>query len=514
MPAKRLSMRKVKEVLRLHAQGYSQQHIARSCGIGRSTVGEHLARARKAGLSWPLPETLSDAQIEQQLFTPATARKFGAECVPDWTAVHRELRRKGVTLELLWEEYRSRHPQGYSYSWFCHSYRDWAAKTDVVMRQSHRVGEALFVDYAGQSIPIIDRLTGQIRQAQIFVAVLGASNYTYAEATWTQQLPDWLQSHVRAFEFFSGVPEIIVPDNLKSAVNKTHRYEPELNRSYNDLAIHYGVAVVPTRARKPRDKAKVEVGVQVVERWILARLRDAQFFSLDELNRAIAQLLTRLNNRPFKKLAGSRWQWFEQLERAALKPLPAQRYQYAEWHKARVNIDYHIDVGRHYYSVPYQLVRQEVDVRLSSQVLEVFYRGKAVARHRRNEQRGHHTTIAEHMPKSHREYAQWSPQRLIRWGEKMGPHTAKLISQIMAARTHPQQGYRSCLGILRLEKNYGASRLEAACRRALAIGGLSFKSVESILKRQLDQQPLPVVETTTEPVLPEHPNIRGSDYFH
>jgi transposase len=506
-------MRKIIEILRLHAAGHSQERIGRSCGLGRSTVGDYLARARQAGLSWPLPEPLSETEVEQQLF-PASARTRPPSTPnPDWAKLHRELRRPGVTLELLWQEYREGHPQGYSYSWFCARYRTWAGQTDVVMRQVHRAGEKLFVDYAGHTVAIVDRHSGERHQAQIFVAVLGASNYTFAEATWSQQLPDWLQSHVRAFAFFGGVPEIVVPDNLKAGVAKAHRYEPEINRSYAELAAHYRVAVIPARARRPRDKAKVEVGVQVVERWILARLREQTFFSLDALNHGIAQFLATLNARPFKKLDGSRRHWFEQLDRPALRPLPANRYVFAQWRKARVNIDYHIELDRHYYSVPYQLVRQEVEVRLTAQTVEVFYRSKAVAYHRRAAQVGQHTTVAAHMPRSHREYAEWTPQRLIRWAHKVGPYSAQLVEQILAARAHPSRGYRSCLGILRLGKSYGDQRLEAACRRALVIGGLSYKSVESILKRKLDQQPLPVAESSTES-LPAHSNIRGSDYYH
>lgn len=521
MPAVRLSMRKIKEVLRLHAAGCSQRQISQSCGIGRSTVGEYLQRAQAANVSWPLPPDTDEAELERRLFPRHAGQPVVDRQAPDWAGVHRELRRPGVTLWLLWQEYKAGHPQGYQYSWFCDHYRAWVGKTDVVMRQHHRAGEAVFVDYAGQTVPIIDRHTGEQHPAQIFVAVLGASNYTYAEASWSQQLEDWLASHVRAFEFFGGVPERIVPDNLKAGVTKAHRYEPDINPSYAELAAHYGVAVIPARVRKPRDKAKpgrraVESAVLVVERWILARLRNTTVFSLDELNRVIHGLLAELNRRAFKKLPGSRRQWFDEVERCALKPLPAERYTFARWKKARVNIDYHIEVERHYYSVPYQLVRQEVDVRVASYTVEVFYRGKRIAAHRRSAKTGHHSTVTAHMPKAHREYGQWTPQRLIGWARQTGPHTAGLIEQILASRPHPQQGYRSCLGILRLGKSYGGERLEAACRRALAIGALSYKSVESILKRRLDQQPLPDNETAdaTQAPLPDHANIRGAGYYH
>jgi len=382
----------------------------------------------------------------------------------------------------------------------------------MVMRQDHRAGEKLFVDYAGQTVPVIDRATGEIRGAQIFVAVLGASNYTYAEATWTQGLPDWIGSHQRALRFLGGVPELVVPDNLRSGVSKAHRYEPDTNPTYQDMASHYGIAVLPTRVRRPRDKAKVEGGVLVVERWILAALRHRQFFSLRELNAAISELLVKLNNRPFRKLPGCRREHFEQLDRPALQPLPAEPYVYAEWKKARVHIDYHVAVDGHYYSVPHALIKREVDVRMTHNTIECFHRGERVASHQRSNLKGRHTTVAAHMPESHRQAGEWSPERLLKWAAKAGPATEKLIRTVMASRKHPQQAYRSCLGILRLGNAYGNERLEAACRRALMLGSCRYKSIESILKHRLDEQPL---EEQQELALPDtHDNIRGPAYYH
>src|SRR5210317_200046 len=379
MPAKRLSMRKIKEVLRLKwARGLSNRQIAKACGIARPTVSEYLRRAAQAGLAWPLPTNLDEATLERQLFRPPPSLPAQARGVPDWALVHQELKRKGVTLFLLWQEYRAAHPEGYQYSWFCDHYRAWQGKLDVVMRQDHRAGEKLFVDYAGQTMPVVDWGTGEIREAQLFVAVLGASNYTYAEATWTQGLPDWIGSHRRAFAFLGGVPELVVPDNLRAGVSKAHRYEPDNNPTYQDMATHYGVAVLPTRVRRPRDKAKVEAGVLVVERWILAVLRHRTFFSLAELNAAIAGLLEKLNARPFKKLPGCRRAHFEALDKPALKPLPIEPYEYAEWKKARVHIDYHLEVGGHYYSVPHALIKKQLDVRITQNTLECFYRGNRV----------------------------------------------------------------------------------------------------------------------------------------
>lgn len=506
-------MRKLKDVLRLKFEtDLSHRQIARSCHVSRPAVAQYLSRFEAAGLSWPAAVQLDDATLERKLYPPVAALLGAERAVPDWTHVHRELRRQGVTLTLLWHEYKANHSNGFQYSWFCDQYRAWSAKLDVVMRQEHRGGEKLFVDYAGQTVAVIDRHTGEVRQAQVFVAVLGASNYTYAEATWSQQLPDWIGSHVRAFEFLGGVPELIVPDNLRSAVSKVHRYEPDLNPTYQALASHYGVAVLPARVRKPRDKAKAEAGVLLVERWILAVLRHRRFFSLAELNREIARLLHRLNDRPFKKLPGSRRDWFEQLDRPALRPLPAQAYEFAEWKKVRVNIDYHVEIDGHYYSVPYQLVRKPLEARFSTRTVECFHKGQRVASHLRSSLKGRHTTVAAHMPRSHRQYAEWTPQRLIRWAEKTGPATGGVVHAILERRAHPQQGFRSCLGIMRLGKGFGAQRLERACRRALSLGACSYKSIESILRKGLDRQPLRQQQELDLSI--EHDNLRGSDYYH
>jgi transposase len=463
-------------------------------------------------LSWPLLVDLDDARLEQLLFPPPPDIPASDRGTPDWVQVRQELKHKGVTLFLLWQEYRERHPEGYQYSWFCDHFRAWQGKLDVVMRQDHRAGEKLFVDYAGQTVAVIDPSTGEIQEAQIFVAVLGASNYAYAEATWSQALPDWIGSHTRCFGFLGGVPELVVPDNLRSGVSKAHRYEPDTNPTYQDMASHYGIAVMPTRVRKPRDKAKVESGVLVVERWILAALRHRQFFSLSELNAAIGELLTKLNARPFKKLPGCRCEHFEQLDRPALQPLPTEPYVFAEWKKARVHIDYHVAVDGHYYSVPYTLVKKEIELRITRHTVECFHRGNRVASHRRSARKGGHTTVAAHMPESHRQAGEWSPGRLVKWAAKTGPATEELIRTVLGSRKHPQQAYRSCLGILRLGNAYGDKRLEAACQRALILGSCRYKSLESILKHRLDEQPL---QEQQELPLPEsHDNIRGPAYYH
>ncbi len=514
MPAKRLTMRKIREVLRLKFEcGLTNRKIALSCDLARSTIGEYLLRFNASGLTWPIDQGLDDEQLEQLLFPPPPSLGNLERPLPDWALIHAQLRRKSVTLMLLWQEYKAQYPEGYQYSQFCHRYRQWVGQLDPVLRQHYKAGEKLFVDYAGQTVPVIDRKSDKIREAQIFVATLGASNYTYAEATWTQQLPDWVDSHCRAFAFFGGVPEMVVPDNLKAGVQQACFYEPDLNPTYRDMAVHYDTAIVPTRVAKPRDKAKVESAVLIVERWILAALRDRTFFSLAELNDAIAKLLMKLNRRSFQKLPGNRRSMFERVDKPALKPLPAAPYEFAQWKKARVNIDYHIEVQRHYYSVPHRLIKKQLDVRITANTIECFFNNKRVASHRRSALPGRHTTIKEHMPKAHQKWMDWTPDRFIRWAEKIGPDTGRLITRVLGSRRHPQQAFRSCLGILRLAKSYGDQRLEAAATRALTIGAKSYTSVASILKHGLDQKPLTAVNAGGEIAI-DHDNIRGARYYH
>jgi len=423
------------------------------------------------------------------------------------------LRRPGVTLQLLWEEYRTLHPTGYGYSRWCELYRGWEGRLSPTMRQVHPAGERLFVDYAGHTVEVVDGGTGELRAVQVFVAVLGASNYTYAEASWTQTLPDWIGSHVRALEFLGGVPRQIVPDNLRAGVLRANWYEPGINPTYRDMAAHYGTAILPTRVRKPRDKAKVEVGVQVVERWILARLRNQRFFSLAELNAAIAVLVTDLNARPMRRLAVSRGQLFEELDRPALSPLPAEAYVYAEWRIRRVSLDYHVDVDGHYYSVPHRLLREQIEARITARTVELFHKGERVAVHQRGGARGRHTTLAEHMPRAHRRHAEWTIERIRKEAETIGAATATLVDVILRNRPHPEQGFRACLGILRLVRTYNRDRVEAACARGLEIGARSYGSVQSILHHGLDRQAgASTAQSDDLPLL--HPNIRGSGYYH
>ena len=514
MAKRRLSMRKIKEVLRLKwGRKLTNRQIATSCSISHSTVREYLLRAELAGLKWPLHPDLDDAAIEHLLFPVAQRDGSVKRQMPDMNYLFQELRKKSVTLQLLWYEYKQSNPEGYQYSQFCNRYRHWAKKLDVTLRQEHRAGEKMFVDYAGQTVPIINPCTGEIMKAHLFIAALGASNYTYAEASLAEDLPAWIAAHIHAFEFFQGVTEIMVPDNLKAGVTSPCRYEPDINPTYQDLAEHYGTTVIPARPAKPRDKAKVESAVLVAERWIVAALRNHTFFSLAELNRAIAQKLADLNSRKFQKMDTTRRELFESLDKPALKPLPSRPYEYAEWKKARVNIDYHIEVDHRYYSVPYQIAREHVDIRLTATTVEVFFKNRRVASHARLYQQGGFITLTEHMPKSHQKHLEWTPSRIIHWAGKTGPNTQKLVTHIMDNRPHPEQGFRSCLGIMRLADHYSPERLEKASARALAIKAFSYKNVKSILKNGLDQQSLLFEEPDQQTTL-NHNNIRGKKYYH
>ncbi len=504
-------MRKIKDILRLHTeQRLSIRQIARSLSVAYSSVSDLLHRAQAAGFTWPVPAEMDDGDLERVLYRGNQGRPRSRP-EPDWQWIDTELRHKGVTLELLWLEYKRTQPDGYQYAQFCVHYRRWRQRIDVVLRQPYRAGEKLFVDYAGQTLPIVDGRTGEIRHAQLFVAVLGTSNYTYAEAQWAQDLPSWIGGHCRALAFFGGVPELVVSDNLKAGVQHPCWYEPDLNPTYADWAAHYGTIVLPARPRHPRDRAKVEVGVQVVERWILAVLRHHTFTSLAEANAAIRELLDRLNARPFKKRDGSRRLLFEALDHPALRPLPATPYEFAQWKQAKVNIDHHVAVEANYYSVPYQLIREEVDIRLTAHTVEIFRKGRRVASHARGTGRGHYQTDPAHRPRAHQRYLDWAPSRLIRWATTVGPHTAALVEAILQEKPHPEQGYRACLGILRLGKYYPRERVEAAAARALGVRAHSYRSLKSILEHGLDQLTLDLQPDA--PPAPPHANVRGPVYF-
>ena len=515
MAAERLSMRHVREILRYRfAEGLGHKAISYRVGAAPSTVRETLRRASVAGLGWPLGEEINDAVLEGLLYKAAgtkTGHRRAAE--PDWAFVHRELKRKHVTLQILWDEYIERHPDGYRYSRFCDLYRGWAANLPVTMRQNHGAGEKLFVDYAGDTVPVvIDRLTGKTRAAHLFVAVLGASSLSYAEARWGETLADWLECHVHALEAIGGVPALLIPDNAKVAVIKACLYDPQVNRSYAEMAAHYGSAVLPARPRRPRDKAKVEAAVRIVERWLLGRLRHRVFYSLADVNAAIGELLTELNERRVLRRVGrTRRQLFEEIDQPALEPLPAERYVYAEWRIRRAGLDYHVEIDRHYYSVPWRFAREQVEARITANTVELFRKGERIAAHRRASGNGKHTTVPEHMPSAHRRFADWTIERISREASAIGSDAALLVEKILAERPHPEQGFRACLGIIRLAKGFGRERVNAACARALEIGARTYGSVRSILDNRLDQASAPRT-ASAKPI--DHPNIRGPRYYH
>jgi transposase len=503
-------MRKTREILRLKWEmGMSRRQIARSLNLSHSTVNDHLARADLAGLSWPLPEGMNDDALEELLFPSRLGRVPDHQ--PNFAYIHKEFMKKGVTLELLWTEYKRENHDGYQYSRFCDLYHQWRSQIDVSMRGIHKAGEKLFVDWAGMTLPIVDRETGETRPAYLFVAVLGASNYTYAEVSLSQDLPSWIAAHCRALTFIGGVPSLIVPDNPKTAIVKPDFYEPEAHITYQELADHYGTVILPARVRKARDKAKAEKGVQFSENWLLAPLRHRTFFSLFELNQALSIGLEEMNSRPFQKLEGSRKTLFESVDKPALKPLPDAPYEFAYWKRAKVNIDCCVQIENNFYSAPYKYVQKKVDARITATTVELFFKGERIASHPLCYGRGKYATDSSHFSPAHKSYLEWTPERLINWGETAGPQTAQLVRRILETRAHPEQGYRSCLGLMRLAKRYPQERMEAACRRALESGACSYKSVNSILEKGLDQVPYGGAVRT--PTYSKHANIRGPQYY-
>jgi transposase len=511
-------MRKLREVLRLKSAGLSSRQIGASLDIGGTTVVDYLARARRAGVAWPVPDDMTDEALEAKLFpAPANVPK-DKRPLPHWPTLFAELKRPGVTLQLLWEEHRAQHADSYGYSRFCELYRAWEGKLTPTMRQTHIAGERVFVDYAGTTIDIFDAETGEVHACQLFVAVLGASSYTYAEATRTQTLPDWIGSHMRAFNFFGGVPGMTVSDNLKSGITKACFYEPAVNRSYEEMASHYRTAVLPARPNKPRDKAKVEAGVLLATRWIIAKIRNRKFFTLAELNEAIADCVRTLNDKVSRHLGASRTALYNEVERGALKKLPEEPFEFAAWKEVKVGFDYHVEIEKHYYSVPCTLLREKLWARITARTVEVLHNGKRVASHVRSSSNRKHTTIDEHMPSSHRRYAEWTPDRITRRAAEIGPSTSALVEIIMRERRHPEQGFRASIGIIRLAKGYSRERFEAACSHALAIGARSYRSVESILKTNADQSrprhdDRDCAANAAGGAI-AHDNIRGPGYFH
>ena len=512
MAATRLLMRRLRELLRLkYEAGLPHRAIAQACAVGLGTVSSVLARASAAGVVWPLPDGLDDAALEARLFVRAAEAAPGDRAVPTWSLLHQELKRPGVTLQLLWTEYRAAHPTGYAYSQFCERYRRWARVLKPSMRQVHRAGEKLFVDFSGKRPSLVDATTGEFVLAELFVGVLGASGLIYAEATRGQDLPSWIGAHVRMLEYFQGTTAIWVPDNLKSGITTPNRYEPEVNRTYAELAQHYRAVVIPARVRAPKDKPKAEVSIQIAQRWILAVLRHQTFFTLADLNAAIRTRVAAINDRVMNVVGVSRRVLFEQIDRPALKPLPGTRYELAEWKPCRVNIDYHVEVDHNFYSVPYQLVHERVEARVTQTTVEVFFQGRRVASHARLTGRGRFSTQLAHMPRAHRAHAEWTPSRLIAWAEQTGPAIGRLVAGILERRPHPEQGYRACLGLMRLGRVHGADRLDAACHRAERLRSYRYRTVEHILIHQQDRLPLEE-PAPARPAL-THENVRGATYY-
>ena len=510
MATRRISVRKIREILKLKWQdGLSNRQIATSCNVSPSTVSDLVQRAAHAGLSWPSVQEMTDRALEAMLYVDVSIRK-PPQAMPDWQKVHKELSRPGVTLKLLWWEYKEIQSDGFQYTQFCYHYRQWAKHLDVVMRQHHKAGEKVFVDWAGQTVPIHNHVTGDTSDAYLFVATLGATYYAFVRLYPSMDLRNWIQAHCVAFEFFGGIPAIVVPDNLKTGVTKPNYYDPDINPTYADMARHYGVVVLPARIRKPNDKAKVESAVLHVERKILAALRDHTFFSVEEANEAISEKLEGMNNEPFQKLEGSRTSWFLELEKPALKPLPPKRYEFRQWKKATVHMDYHVEFEKHLYSVPFKLVGKSVEILATQTMVEVFYQGMLVATHKRLGKWERYSTKTEHMPASHQKYASRSPETMEAWAGKIGDHVQEWAHHLFERCQHPEQGYRSVLGVIQLSSKYTAERVDNACKRAISYGAYSYRSVKSILEKGLDNLSL---DHAVQAALPDHEYVRGAKYY-
>jgi transposase len=522
-------MRKVREVLRLHFEcGCKHRQISAACGVSPSTVTDYLERARRAGMTWEQARTLKDSEVEVRLFTLLGRSEPAARTAIDFEWVHRELARVGVTLQLLWGEYQLAAQQAgnrpYQYSQFCELYAAWRDQRRLSMRQVHKPGEKLFIDYSGKKPKLCDPETGEVRDVELFVAVLGASNYTFAEVTLTQRIPDFTASTVRALEYLGAVPMIAVSDQLKSAVKTSDRYDPELTDAFVELAQHYGMAAIPAPPASPRAKAKVENGVLIAQRWVLARLRNRTFFSLAELNNAVAELVEELNSRKFQKLPGTRREAFETLDRPCMKPLPPLRFELRERKGTRANIDYHVEFDDRYYSVPFTFRQKRIEVRATSTVVECFHDSARVASHRRSYARkGTAVTCPEHRPKSHEDYGDWPPERMLAWAAKFGPNVEEVVRRTLARYPHPEMGYRPVLGVMRCAERHGAERMDAACERALSVAGKSAphrRYIEGILKHGLDRSPPPAPPvrptppaSSADPRPASHEFVRGGAYF-
>ena len=511
MAQERISMRKIKEALRLYYEAkVSQNNIAKVIGISRHSTQQYLLRFRASKISWPLPGDIGEEELENRLF-PRGNKLPGKRPKLDYEYLLQEIRKPNATLGILWEEYKQQNPTGYQYSYFCDLFNEYRNSVNSSMRQEHKAGEKTFVDFGESGIKIMNSITGEETPAKIFVSVWGASAYMYAESSFSERLSDWIQLNVHALEYFDCCSKAIVPDNLKSAVNKACKYEPELNPTYAEFARHYGTVIYPARPYRPKDKSRAETGIKLAKRWILFRLRNRVFYSLFELNQAIWELLKQFNNKLMKKFNKSRQELFEQLDKPHALSLPATRYEFAEWKKSKVQFNYHISYNGHEYSVPYTLIHKTVEIRASVKTIEIFYRGKRIYSHLRNHLEHGYTTILSHMPPSHQKYIEWTPERIKNWAKRYGQSVIALVEKIMESRKFPEQAYKSCLGIIRLENKFTAERLNLACLRALEYRAYSYHSVVNILQRGLDKQPLASVNQNKQQI--DHENIRGAQYY-
>jgi transposase len=500
-------MRKLKEVARLSLElNLGVRPIARACNISTSTASVYLERLKQLGATYQEIGAMDEDAFSGLLF-PKTEK--ASKPLPDLDYLNRELKKKGVTLQLLYEEYKRDNPDGYERTQFYHLYHEWVKKGDPVMRFTHKAGEKMFVDFSGDKAVYQDPVTGKAIEAELFISVLGASSYLFARAVPDQTKESFVDCNMRAFEYYGGCPECVVPDNLKGAVTKACYYDPEINKTFAAMAEHYHIAVLPTRTGKARDKAKVENGVLQAQRRILAALRNMTFFSLTELNKAIYEATEKLNRRPMTLINKSRYDLFTEIEKPVLRPLPSERFVIASWKKAKVHIDYHVPVEKTYYSVPYTLIGQIVDIRYTSSVVEIYHHNKRVASHMKITKPGAFVTENLHMPHEHRRYLEWTPARIKLWGEKIGPHTRELMDQIMEHKDHPEHGFRGCLGIIRLSKTYSPERVENACKRALELQAYNYKSVKSLLERSLEN----LTPTENKNIVSLHANIRGKSYY-
>ena len=504
-------MRKIRQVLRLALEeGLSQRAISTILRISRDAVSDYVIRATAAGIGCPIPVELDDVQLERLLYPPASVRQQNTP-IPDWDIIHKEMKSKGATLKVLHQEYLAQQPEGIAYSQFCHLYGIWRKSLKSYMRQTYMAGERALVDYAGPTIPILNLQTGETRTAQIFVGILGASNYIYAEAHWSQKLPNWIAAHVRMFEYFGGAPQIIVCDNLKSAVIKASSTEPIVHDGYQHMAQHYGAVIVPARPKRPKDKAKAENAVLVVERWILFRLRKRVFTELSDLNAAIAELLKELNERPFQKLPGSRWSQFEAIDKPALRPLPTRAYEYTEFRRTRIGMDGRFNVDGTPYNAPYTLSGKVVDLRITHSTVEVMYEYVRVASHVRNE--GTTPVInPQYISPANRHFGLWSPEESLDWSASIGLNVKSLLQTLLTASKAKEQGYRTTRALKQLHAKFGSERLESACCKAMEIGVNSISSVRSILRTGIDQQTS--TDASHQEASFDHPNVRGPNYYH